>query len=163
MVLDADDRDRPALVLLALVSAMAGALWWRLRAARRLPSARSLQAWNERLDVLESLVRGITERTSERPAHPVGPRRTVRIDPASVASKAPTLIAVPDLSTPPPEKSDAGETLRQRYQEIWDQADAGLDAESIARASGQPIGQIELILGLRRFGSDSRSDRVARP
>ena len=40
--------------------------------------------------------------------------------------------------------------LTQRYAAIWALADKGATAEVIARATGQPIGQIELILGLRR-------------
>jgi hypothetical protein len=67
----------------------------------------------------------------------------------------PKLIAVPDLSAPPAPESDSAHALRLKYQEIWDQADSGLDAEAIARASGQPVGQIELILSLRRFDPGS--------
>ncbi len=40
--------------------------------------------------------------------------------------------------------------LSQRYAAIWDLADSGASPDVIARATGQPIGQIELILGLRR-------------
>jgi hypothetical protein len=40
--------------------------------------------------------------------------------------------------------------MSQRYSAIWTLADTGASAEVIARATGQPIGQIELILGLRR-------------
>ncbi len=149
-------------VLLTVVSAIAVVLGWRLRSLGRRPSAHAMQAWTQRLEALEALVRdSLSNRGPEPPAHPVGPRRIVRIDPAPESPKTPRLIAVPDLSTPPSDETDTAEALRQRYQEIWDQADSGLDAEAIARASGQPIGQIELILGLRRFGSTSRADRVA--
>ena len=40
--------------------------------------------------------------------------------------------------------------LTQRYAAIWSLAASGSSAEVIARATGQPVGQIELILGLRR-------------
>jgi hypothetical protein len=40
--------------------------------------------------------------------------------------------------------------LKERYAAIWALADKGATLEQMARATGQPIGQIELILGLRR-------------
>jgi hypothetical protein len=40
--------------------------------------------------------------------------------------------------------------LTQRYAAIWTLADNGGSPEVIARATGQPRGQIDLILGLRR-------------
>jgi hypothetical protein len=62
-----------------------------------------------------------------------------------------TLIAVPNLATTPANDRDAAVNgLTQRYSAIWTLADQGASAEVIARATGQPIGQIELILGLRR-------------
>ena len=48
--------------------------------------------------------------------------------------------------------------LSQRYAAIWDLADTGASPDVIARATGQPIGQIELILGLRRQ-IDAESDQ----
>ncbi|HEX8204327.1 MAG TPA: hypothetical protein VF590_27865, partial [Isosphaeraceae bacterium] len=62
----------------------------------------------------------------------------------------PTLIAVPDLAGPPGEAEAASAELARRFGAIWDLADAGAPAEAIARGTGQPIGQVELILGLRR-------------
>lgn len=136
-------------VLLAAMSAVAGALGWRLRLARTLPRAESVEALSRRLEELEKQVKaGWVERV---PHHPVGPRRSVRIDRGSAVRRKPTLIAVPDLSAAPAAGTEPARTLRQRYQEIWSQADAGLDAEAIARQAGQPIGQVELILSLRRF------------
>ena len=40
--------------------------------------------------------------------------------------------------------------LKERYAAIWALADSGATLEQMARSSGQPVGQIELILGLRR-------------
>jgi hypothetical protein len=40
--------------------------------------------------------------------------------------------------------------LSQRYAAIWELAASGASPDAIARATGQPVGQIELILGLRR-------------
>jgi hypothetical protein len=61
-----------------------------------------------------------------------------------------SLIAVPSLE---PAQSDRGVTvngLKERYAAIWALADKGATLEQMARATSQPIGQIELILGLRR-------------
>jgi hypothetical protein len=40
--------------------------------------------------------------------------------------------------------------MKERYSAIWALADSGAVPETIARATGQPIGQIELILSLKR-------------
>ena len=72
------------------------------------------------------------------------------------AAIGPTLIAVPDLAAPSAADGSveavhsASEELGRRFGEIWQLADAGTGAEGIARVTGQPVGQIELILGLRR-------------
>jgi hypothetical protein len=61
------------------------------------------------------------------------------------------LIAVPNLSTEGSSDRNAVVTgLSSRYSAIWTLADQGASPEAIARATGQPAGQIELILGLRR-------------
>lgn len=68
----------------------------------------------------------------------------------------PTLIVVPDLAASSrADRSEdavhlASEELGRRFGEIWQLADAGTAADGIARVTGQPVGQIELILGLRR-------------
>jgi hypothetical protein len=62
----------------------------------------------------------------------------------------PTLIAVPQLGAGPTDKEAAMSGLSERYAAIWALADNGAKADGIARATGQPIGHIELILGLRR-------------
>jgi hypothetical protein len=63
---------------------------------------------------------------------------------------SPTLIEVPALGRPTGDRQAAVEALRQRYAAIWSLADAGTPLEEIAQAAGQTIGEIELILGLRR-------------
>jgi hypothetical protein len=80
-----------------------------------------------------------------------------RIDPAATnAVGGPTLIAVPSLSASVAETSaEAAAELGRRFGAIWALADAGEPAEAIARTIGQPIGQVELILGLRRQLSQS--------
>ncbi len=65
-------------------------------------------------------------------------------------SEGPTLISVPNLATPPSTTSEAAAELDRRFGPIWAMADEGTSTELIARETGYPIGQIELILGLRR-------------
>jgi hypothetical protein len=60
------------------------------------------------------------------------------------------LIAVPNLGSAAGDREAMLSGLTQRYAAIWALADKGAAPEVIARATGQPIGQIELILGLRR-------------
>jgi hypothetical protein len=40
--------------------------------------------------------------------------------------------------------------LGRRFAAVWEMADSGATPEAIARETGHPIGQVELILGLRR-------------
>jgi hypothetical protein len=63
----------------------------------------------------------------------------------------PTLIAIPDLAEPsqaadPQVESD----LSARHAEVWALAATGASPEEIARQTGQPVGQVELIVGLYR-------------
>ena len=60
------------------------------------------------------------------------------------------MISVPDLAAGPEDREPSSNSLSQRYAAIWTLADQGATPEVIAKATGQPIGQIELILGLRR-------------
>ena len=45
---------------------------------------------------------------------------------------------------------EANSALARRFGPIWELADKGRSPGAIARETGQPIGQVELILGLRR-------------
>ena len=65
----------------------------------------------------------------------------------------PSLIAVPDLSSKP---RPSPEAVRP-YREVWDLADSGHNAEAIAARTGTPVGQVELILGLRNRAAGVRS------
>jgi hypothetical protein len=62
----------------------------------------------------------------------------------------PTLIAVPAVAAPPGDRAAATEAVAQRYAPIWEMADSGASLQAIARAAGQPVREIELILALRR-------------
>lgn len=86
-------------------------------------------------------------RPTFRPANP-----TFRVDPAEPATPpGPTLITIPSLSRPANDSAEsAAEDLGRRFGSIWELADSGTAPEAIARTTGQPIGQVELILALRR-------------
>jgi hypothetical protein len=85
-------------------------------------------------------------------SHPPGPiarRRSGRGTAAADAVAEPRLISVPRLAAAQDRQAAQG-ALGQRYAAIWELAESGASPDAIARATGQPIGQIELILGLRR-------------
>ena len=65
-------------------------------------------------------------------------------------SRGPTLINVPDLSFPPSAAPAISADLANRFGAIWAMADEGVLPEAIAHKTGLPVGQVELILGLRR-------------
>jgi hypothetical protein len=121
---------------------------------------RRIVAIEDRLGTLERTVEDLTR--AERSPAPTRPgpisqvkpseaRRgfkrvtTTRLD--SAATPGRTLIAVPDLTVAV--SSNPTEDMARRYGSIWDLAEAGASPESIARDTGQPIGQVELILGLK--------------
>lgn len=149
--------------LLAVVSALAGAFWWRSRSVALVRVAQLARELTERQRALEQLIEhweNSRPRDSAAAAGlPGGPRGAAvvahRIDPPQVSAvTGPTLIAVPDLAaaqaaTLAPAPEVAAE-LQRRYGPIWEMADRGLAVEAIARATGQPAGHIELVLGLRR-------------
>ncbi len=68
-----------------------------------------------------------------------------------------SLISVPNLAAGPEGRDVSANSLNQRYAAIWALADQGASPDVIARATGQPIGQIELILSLRRHIDGSRT------
>lgn len=154
--------------LLAVVSAAAGVLWARCRSLPTLRVAQLARELAERQRTLEELI-GRLEARLARPGRPgfgaardMAPeaapdRGRVRADrghDGGSPSTRMTLISVPDLSTPPaapgPLVAPVASELAQRFGSIWKLADEGATADAIARLTGQPIGQIHLILGLRR-------------
>jgi hypothetical protein len=137
--------------------------WILIRLERRLSAsdlASRLEELRQRHDAVEESVERMTgSRTVEAsPPNPLGPplRRfdggSRRIDPAaSSAVPGPTLITVPSLAAAATPSSVAmSNDLGQRFGPIWDLADTGASPDAIARSTGQPIGQVELILALRR-------------
>ncbi len=84
-------------------------------------------------------------------SHPGGPRPVRRAEPGHPSpSGGPILIAVPDLSAPASPASEAAAEMDRRFGPVWAMADEGVPVDAIARETGYPIGQVELILGLRR-------------
>lgn len=70
----------------------------------------------------------------------------------------PAMISVPSLAAAPSDREASVNGLAQRYAAIWTLADNGGSPEVIARATGQPRGQIDLILGLRRQVDGTRTN-----
>ncbi len=83
-----------------------------------------------------------------------------------VSADGPVLITLPSLaSVPVGTSSEVAAEFDRRFGPIWALADAGTPPDEIARQTGHPVGQVELILGLRRSrltnaGDTSRSDDV---
>lgn len=155
--------------------AVAVTLW--MLATRQMKMTRSeteqrLQMLVQRLLVIESRInelenhgRRAPDDHEEPPGHAVKgeskpDRRTQsflngREDQA--ARNEPILIAIPDLGAVEEESDErAGSELGERHGEAWTLAAAGVPPEEIARQTGQPIGQIELIVGLYRRLHSSR-------
>ena len=91
-------------------------------------------------------------------------RRSRRLDRRQAApADGPVLIAVPSLvaAPVPPATAAAAAELGRRFGGIWALADAGADADAIAREAGVPVGQVELILGLRALQPGAEPARGA--
>jgi hypothetical protein len=114
------------------------------------------QAIRARLEPLEGIVDESTRVPQTRPrwSGPSWPTTDPQRRRDSAATRVdggePPLIAVPNLAAAANDREVVVNGLTQRYAAIWSLAASGSSAEVIARATGQPIGQIELILGLRR-------------
>jgi hypothetical protein len=143
-------------VLLAMVSVMAGVLWWRGRSWPMIDVFRLAAELADRQKALEVLIEKL-ERKAALPAPKtasssglgLGGRRGRRVDRGEpTAIGGPTLISVPDLAAAP--SPAAAAELGRRFGAVWELADAGLAPDEIARRTGQPIGEVELVLGLRR-------------
>lgn len=77
--------------------------------------------------------------------------------PAGVETRAdPALISVPNLATAGEPDPEVAEALSQRHAEVLSLSAGGVRAEEIAHRTGQPVGQVELILGLFRHSQPTR-------
>ncbi len=133
-------------VLLAVVSAIAGALWWRTRSLPLTEAVVLARALMARRRALEDLLERVAAAAAQQ-----GPSRgevpPARAHQDQALPPAPRLIAVPDLSAP---KDPVAKGHAERNARVLELADAGTSSEEIARLTNQPVGQVELILGLRR-------------
>ena len=150
--------------LATLASATLALAWASIALARRVSASRSASAaLGRRVDDLSLRLRAVETRPSlATPKPPTRPTAapapawrgvTRRVDaPMPSASAGPTLIAVPSLASLGSEAvaSEAAGGLLRRFGAIWTLADSGESTGAIAGATGYPIGQVELILGLRR-------------
>jgi hypothetical protein len=121
----------------------------------RYQVARRLDELAGRHVALEARLARIEASTTEAAlviaSDPGGSKFGLRVDPGHGATfEGPTLISVPNLASPPSANSEAAAELDRRFGPIWAMADEGTPTEAIARETGYPIGQVELILGLRR-------------
>jgi hypothetical protein len=132
-------------------------LAWVLLHHRRSRSEQLMELrWRKLVDQVRALENRLTQHEAIKPVDP-GMRSVIRSDLAggrgsvrTASTHEPALIAVPNLEGVPNDRDDTVSGLKVRYAAIWTLADSGARPEVIARATGHPIGQIELILGLRR-------------
>ena len=129
----------------------------------RVETARRLDALAARVTALETQKAAALLSSRPVPVPARTPVAVLRVDrPAPTSMPGPTLISVPNMaanSSESPATDLAASEMGRRYAPIWEMAETGLSAEAIARATGQPIGQVELILGLKRQGAASEGPR----
>jgi hypothetical protein len=126
--------------------------WWRDQRAERIESDRRAASLADRVTRLEGQATAHRMRIDSTKSHDDS-RGVARPRTGQATLPEPTLISVPNLAAGGIEQGASVITsseLGRRFGAIWEQADAGADAEAIARATGQLIGQVELILGLKR-------------
>lgn len=140
--------------LLTLVLLACAACLFLIRRVNRL--SRSEQRTEQRLIQLAVDFRGLEQRVREMK----GQQREASA--AARSESPPSLISIPDMTTRPPDESDDAANLAQKHAEVWAMAERGLAAAEIARSTRRPIGEVELILGLRgrRNASKSAGDHV---
>jgi hypothetical protein len=120
---------------------------------RRPASHAEWEALERQVDDLSQRLRAVEARSSPAVVEKVQARAVPtmrRFDPPSLGGRP--LITVPSLATngSTTAATEAAAELGRRFGPIWDLADSGHAPSEIARRTGQPIGQVELILGLRR-------------
>jgi hypothetical protein len=148
-------------VVLGLVLIVLAWIVMHLRRQSIAALATTLDELRTRQDALEATIarvetsRPVESAPSSHPGPPPSRRSTSavrRVDAAEPSAvTGPTLIAVPSLAAASiPSTSAVTNDLGRRFGPIWDLADTGAAPDAIARSTGQPIGQVELILALRR-------------
>jgi hypothetical protein len=139
-----------SLVCLGAMGALASLFWRGMRTLHRRTS-REIDELVKRLRRLETRLDGIENARGPSPSRPGSLLIRAHAPGADDLPVRPTLIAVPDLAveSQPSEDQLEGE-LAQRNAEVWSLAASEVSPEEIARRTGQPIGQVELIVGLYR-------------
>ena len=155
--------------VLAIVVVLLALVWTRVRALPLAEAQRLVAELTELQREAQGLMARVDSRASDPSAAPSSESPNVsrmrgttksRVDPPASPVAGPTLIAIPSLAAPPSETTAAAAVeLGRRFGAIWDLADSGASTEAIARRSGQPIGQVELILALRRQLAVKSGDR----
>ena len=154
-------------ILAAAAVVAIGIAWGVGRLA--VEGARRADRIESRLAALEVVVRRIEAAMPQTAGvgPPTGtPSRSSGTVPSATAVRTPkpgpiwpTLIAVPDLSkrggtvgtqAEGAWRGAASADLESRFGRVWALAEAGAGPERIAAATGQPIGQVMLVLSLRR-------------
>lgn len=167
----------PLFTVVTGLACLAAAVTLWILATRQVKTTRSeteqrLRMLSQRLLAIESRIDGIENhgrRAAADQADPPGhasPGETKQgrwkqsfldVRAAQDERNEPTLIAIPDLGAGEVESERrAGSELGERHGEAWTLAAAGVPPEEIARRTRQPIGQIELIVGLYRRLHSSR-------
>jgi hypothetical protein len=135
------------------LSTLALAVAWRLRLrGESATTARTIEDLARRVGRLEALQAAPSDVPAPRSAFSERPQTAHRVDRPAASTLCPTLIEVPSLARTgarPGEVADASSELGRRFGPVWELAERGSSAESIARETGQPVGQVELILRLR--------------
>lgn len=140
-----------ACVLLTALVALCSRIWTRLRTLPASDVTRLLDELKHEQRALRSVLERLDAGTASGRGSVLNEKRAHRFDEAQASAvPGPTLIAVPNLAAAPDTANAASEELGQRFGPLWSLADGGLSPEAIAQRTGQPIGQVELILGLRR-------------
>jgi hypothetical protein len=145
-----------SIVCLAAIGIVALIVHRQVEDLRRRTETR-LDELSLRLRLVEAEMRdGQKSSQSPRPATrvPLSPDRVAHHEPPHAS---PTLIAIPDLAEADRAIDPQVETdLSLRHADVWALAATGASPEDIARQTGQPIGQVELIVGLYRQVRSSR-------
>lgn len=137
----------PAIWMVVAASLLATALFAAVTAlalVRRLAAlARSNDATEKRLTQLAYELRRLEQLVGDANRRRLGSATTAR-----EAGPLVPLISVPDLGREGEPDPDSG--LAEKHGEVWSLVEAGRSPREIARETGRPIGQVELIAGLYR-------------
>ncbi|MDX2036705.1 MAG: hypothetical protein SFX72_08635 [Isosphaeraceae bacterium] len=156
------------LILMIAFSMACIAIVWSMSTARRVRGLQRLvelritdpsPATNSATGVETTSTASASSAMTELPVAPADSKRR-RIDAPELPE--PTLIQVPDLAYfgSVEQAAAAAAELSSRFQTIWAMAEAGESAAIISTRLGRPVGQVELILGLRDEIASSTARRV---